>query len=107
MELPIEAIEAIVERALEKQLSQHEIREREMWERAFPRGNLEAHREYHQAKIDASKAEQEFYQSLKMKLAEAGALGALKLVLWLMMVGIGAVLAGKLGFLPTFLGLPK
>ena len=107
MELPIEAIEAIVERALAKQMVIHEEREREMWARAFPEGDPESHRNYHQAKIDAAEAEKEFYQSLKMKLAEAGALGALKLVLWLMMMGIGAVLAGKLGFLPTFLGLPR
>ena len=36
-----------------------------------------------------------------------GALGALKLVLWLLMMGLGAVIAGKLGALSTFLGVPK
>lgn len=105
--LQMEAIEAVVERILIQQIAAHEERERSLWNKAFPYGDLEAHRNYHQAKIDAAEAEKEFYQTLKMKLAEAGALGALKLVLWLLMMGAGAVIAGKFGVLPTFLGVPK
>lgn len=78
-----------------------------MMSRAFPDGDPESHRDYHQAQIDAAVAEKEFYQSLKMKLAEAGALGALKLVLWLLMMGLGAAIAGKFGVLPLFFGGAK
>ena len=109
--IQMEAIEAVVERLMAKLIAQHEVNERAMWDewmtRAFPEGDPESHRTYHQTKIDAATAEKEFYQSLKMKLAEAGALGALKLVLWLLMMGFGAVIAGKLGVLSTFLGVPK
>ena len=109
--IQMEAIEAVVERLMAKLIAQHEVNERAMWDewmtRAFPEGDPESHRTYHQAKITAAKAEQEFYQTLKVKLAEAGALGLLKLVLWLLMMGLGAVIAGKLGALSTFLGVPK
>ena len=103
----MEAIEAVVERIIIQQIAAHEERERTLWNQAFPHGDPESHREYHQAKIDAAEAEKEFYQTLKIKLAEAGALGALKLVLWLLMMGLGAVIAGKFGVLSTFLGVPK
>lgn len=109
--IQMEAIEAVVERLMAKLIAHHEVNERAMWgewmTRAFPEGDPESHRTYHQAKITAAKAEQEFYQTLKVKLAEAGALGLLKLVLWLLMMGLGAVIAGKLGALSTFLGVPK
>ena len=109
--IQMDAIEAVVERLMAKLIAQHEVNERAMWgewmTRAFPEGDPESHRTYHQAKITAAKAEQEFYQTLKVKLAEAGALGLLKLVLWLLMMGLGAVIAGKLGALSTFLGVPK
>ena len=105
--LQMEAIEAVVERILIQQIAAHEGRERKLWNQAFPGGDQEAHRNYHQTKIDAAEAEKEFYQTLKMKLAEAGALGALKLVIWLLMMGLGAVIAGKFGVLPTFLGVLK
>ena len=103
----MDAIELVFERMLRK----HEAREDALWEerlqRLVPNGDFDGHCTYHQTKIDAANAEKEFYQTLKMKLAEAGALGALKLVLWLLMMGLGAVIAGKLGVLSTFLGVPK
>lgn len=105
--LQMEAIESVVERIIIQQIAAHEERERDLWNRAFPHGDLESHRAYHQSKIDAAEAEKEFYQTLKMKLAEAGALGALKLVLWLLMMGLGAVVAGKFGVLPLFFGGSK
>lgn len=109
--VPLEPLEGVVERLMVKILARHEQTERAMWDemmsRAFPDGDPESHRDYHQAKIDAAVAEKEFYQSLKMKLAEAGALGALKLVLWLLMMGLGAAIAGKFGVLPLFFGGAK
>ena len=103
----MEAIEAVVERLMAKLIAQHEVNERAMWDewmtRAFPEGDPESHRTYHQAKINAAKAEQEFYQTLKVKLAEAGALGLLRMIIWLLMMGLGATLAAKFGLLPAFL----
>ena len=105
--IQMEAIEAVVERLMAKLIAQHEVNERAMWEdwmsRAFPGGNPETHREYHQTKINAAKAEQEFYQTLKIKLAEAGALGLLRMIIWLLMMGLGATVAAKFGLLPAFL----
>ena len=103
----MEAIEAVVERLMAKLIAQHEVNERAMWDewmtRAFPGGDPESHRSYHQTKINAAKAEQEFYQTLKIKLAEAGALGLLRMIIWLLMMGLGATLAAKFGLLPAFL----
>lgn len=105
--LQMEAVEAVVERLMAKLIAQHEVNERAMWDewmtRAFPEGDPESHRTYHQAKITAAKAEQEFYQTLKIKLAEAGALGLLRMIIWLLMMGLGATLAAKFGLLPAFL----
>lgn len=105
--LQMEAVEAVVERLMTQLITQHEVNERAMWEdwmsRAFPEGNPDAHRIYHQSKIDAATAEKEFYQTLKVKLAEAGALGLLRMIMWLLMMGLGATLASKFGLLPAFL----
>ena len=105
--IQMEAIEAVVERLMAKLIAQHEVNERAMWDewmtRAFPEGDPESHRSYHQTKINAAKAEQEFYQTLKIKLAEAGALGLLRMIIWLLMMGLGATLAAKFGLLPAFL----
>ena len=105
--IQMEAIEAVVERLMAKLIAQHEVNERAMWDewmtRAFPEGDPESHRAYHQAKITAAKAEQEFYQTLKVKLAEAGVLGLLRMIIWLLMMGLGATLAAKFGLLPAFL----
>ena len=103
----MEAIEAVAERLMAKLIAQHEVNERAMWDewmtRAFPEGDPESHRSYHQTKINAAKAEQEFYQTLKIKLAEAGVLGLLRMIIWLLMMGLGATLAAKFGLLPAFL----
>lgn len=105
--IQMEAIEAVVERLMAKLIAQHEVNERAMWDewmtRAFPGGDPESHRTYHQAKITAAKAEQEFYQTLKVKLAEAGALGLLRMIIWLLAAGFGAIVAAKFGMLPAFL----
>lgn len=101
------AIEAVVEHMMIKMLAQYEENERAMLKevltRSFPGGDPESHREYHQSKIDAAKAEQEFYTTLKYKLAEAGALGVLRTIMWLLIAGFGATVAAKLGVLPAFL----
>lgn len=59
--IQMEAIEAVVERLMAKLIAQHENNERAMWEdwmsRAFPGGNPDAHKVYHQSKIDAATAD--------------------------------------------------
>ena len=105
--IQMEAIEAVVERLMAKLIAQHEVNEWVMWDewmtRSFPEGDPESHRSYHQSKIDAATAEKEFYQTLKVKLAEAGVLGLLRMIIWLLMMGLGATLAAKFGLLPAFL----
>ena len=102
-----EAIEAIVERLMNKVIAEHESRERAMWgetmDKAFPDGDPEAHRDYHQTKIDAAKAEQEFYATLKARLVENGIIGTVRLVSWLLFIGATAMVASRVGQLPAFL----
>ena len=102
-----EAIEAIVERLMNKVIAEHESRERAMWgetmDKAFPGGDPEAHCAYHQTKIDAAKAEQEFYATLKARLVETGIIGTVRLVSWLLFIGVTALVASRVGQLPAFL----
>lgn len=100
--LQMEAIEAIVERLMVKIITAHEVREQEMWSQAFPAGDPEAHRDYHQTKIDAAKAEQEFWSAIKLRVAETGIIGTLRVLIYLVLIGFGAQLAAKLGMLPSF-----
>ena len=102
-----EVIEAIVERLMNKVIAEHETRERAMWgetmDKAFPGGDPEAHCAYHQTKIDAAKAEQEFYATLKARLVETGIIGTVRLVSWLLFIGVTALVASRVGQLPAFL----
>ena len=51
---------------------------------AFPDGDPLPHRQYHQSKIDAAKAEKDFWVAAKMKLVEHGISGLVK-VIWIVM----------------------
>lgn len=105
--IEMKAIEAIVERLMNKVIAEHEARERAVWsetmDKAFPEGDPEAHRDYHQTKIDAAKAEQEFYATLKARLVENGIIGTVRLVSWLLFIGATAMVASRVGQLPAFL----
>lgn len=102
-EKTIEAVEAAFSRALKD----HEERERakvhalinELKVDAFPGGEPTPHKAYHQSKIDAARAEKEFWQAAKLKLVEKG-VGALFHVVWiafgLMILGLGMKLGIKL-----------
>lgn len=99
----IDAVEAAFTRALKD----HEERERanvhtlldELKKDAFPGGEPTPHKAYHQSKIDAARAEKEFWQAAKLKLVEKG-VGALFHVIW---IALGLVVLGlcmKLGIKP-------
>lgn len=103
----MEAIEAIVERLMTRIITEHAKEEKEMLnaalKSAFPEGNAEAHCEYHQSKIDAAKAEELFWTTIKVRLAETGIVGTVKLLGWLTIIGLATVIASRLGFLPAFI----
>lgn len=101
----MDAIELVFERMLRK----HEAREDALWEerlqRLVPNGDFDGHCTYHQTKIDAANAEKEFYQTLKIRVAEVGIIGLLRMIVWLLAIGFGATLAAKFGALPAFLAM--
>lgn len=105
--LEMEAIESIVERLMVRVIEQHEEREKKMLDnlmaKAFPGGDPESHRDYHQSKIDAAKAEQEFWTAIKARLVETGIIGTVRLIMWLLFIGCTAVVASRIGQLPAFL----
>ena len=105
--LEMEAIEAVVEKLMNRVIAEHEAREEAMWEatmkKAFPDGDHEAHKAYHQTKINAAKAEQEFWATLKVRIAETGIVGMLRLLIYLMFLGLTATFAARFGFMQTFL----
>lgn len=84
------------------EFADHEARERrayrELFDQAFPEGDLAGHRAYHEARIEAAKAEEEFWRVAKETLIKKGVTS----LVWL--VGVIASLA-VLG-LAVNLGLP-
>ena len=105
--LHMEAIEAVVERLMNRVIERYEAREESMWDeriaQAFPKGDLEAHRTYHQDLIDAAHAQKQFWLAAQTKLMEKGIDGlfsALKIVLMLAFAG----LAVKVGVALPFIG---
>ena len=105
--MKVEAIEAIVERLMNKVIAEHEARERIMWnetmDKAFPGGDPDAHRDYHQTKIDAAKAEQEFWTTIKARLVETGIIGTVRLICWLLFLGASLAVASRIGQLPALM----
>lgn len=93
-----------------KYLAEHELRDAackaEMmaeFRSAFPDGKPLPHRAYHQSKIDAAKAEQEFWEVAKVEVFKRG-LGGVMHVLW-MIAGLALLgLSVKLGIPIPFIG---
>ena len=88
----LDAIEMVVERAISK----YEKREEEIWEEkskiimnAFPDG-IQNHRNAHQAMIDAAKAQENFWNELKLDLTKKGIWGIITVLVGLAMVGLAA-----------------
>ena len=67
----------------------------ELLEQAFPDGPI-PHREAHKAWMDAKRAEKEFWQALKLDIAQKGVWGLLIILMGLLILGIST----KLGFTP-------
>lgn len=94
---------------VEKLFAEHEQRESEMHRvflSAFPNGDLSGHCDYHQSKIEAAKAEKEFWDTAKKAVITNGVTGAfslLKIVLMLAVLGLFA----KYGIVVPFLEAHK
>lgn len=90
-------------------MAEHEGREAELkndmlikFMSAFPEGDPVPHRDFHQKKIDAAKAEQEFWEAAKVEVFKRG-LGGFFHVIWI--IG-GLALLGlsvKFGFSLPFI----
>lgn len=92
-----------VEAAFDRKLQEHELRERlhtismveqridELEKAAFPDG-ADAHRAAHQSMIDAAKKEAEFWDQLKVGLAQKSIWGILQILLLLAAAGLAAKL---------------
>lgn len=96
-----------VEAVFERMIAKHEAREDANWDarmtRAFPGGDFDAHRAYHQDLIDAAQEQKKFWLAAQTKLLEKGIDGlfaVLKIVLVLALAG----LAVKVGIAVPFLG---
>lgn len=79
------------------ELAAHEAREVEFIAKqidkvmaAFPDRDVEGHCEFHQAKIDAAKAEEKFWSELKFDLAKKGLVGIITVLVGMVVLGFGA-----------------
>lgn len=84
------------------ELQAHEAREHEWFQtvlRAFPDEDVEGHRTYHDNKIKAAKAEEEFWHAAKSEVLKQGIAGAIVVLKWVLILALLG-LAYKLGFGP-------
>lgn len=79
------------------ELAEHEAREREFIAeeisnvmQAFPDDDVDAHHNFHKAKIDAAKAEERFWHELKLDLAKKGLWGIITVLVGMVVLGFGA-----------------
>lgn len=79
------------------ELTDRETREREFIAteiakimQAFPNNDVDGHRDFHQAKIDAAKAEERFWHELKLDLAKKGLWGIITVLAGMVVLGFGA-----------------
>lgn len=61
---------------------------------AFPSGDVIGHCSYHDAKIRAAVAEEEFWKELKLDIAKKGAWGLLLIIVGLIMLGLTVKMGG-------------
>ena len=106
----------ITRHEVEEIIAQHELVEKKNLQdqidvvmRAFPNGDVDGHCNYHNAKIKAAQAEEQFWQSARseaLKHGVAGLFAVLKFVVILTMlgaaykVGLGPAVAKLLGVAP-------
>lgn len=60
--------------------------------KAFPDGDIDGHRKYHEAKIRAAQAEEIFWTDLKLDIAKKGAWGIIIVLVGLFMLGLSVKL---------------
>ena len=92
---------------IEQLFREHEEREREMSEElrkeffnAFPNGDLDGHRQYHEAKIRAAQAEEAFWQAARSEALKQGMAGVFAGIKWVVILALVG-LAYKFGFGPA------
>lgn len=92
---------------IEQLFREHEEREREMTEElrreffgAFPNGDLKGHCAYHNAKIKAAMAEEQFWLSAKSEALKHGISGLFAVLKWLAILALLG-LAYKVGLGPA------
>lgn len=96
-------ISADIKAFVHDELREHELREKEWIEgllRGFPDGDLEGHRLYHEKKIQAAKAEAEFWNVAKSEALKNGISGIFSVLRWVTVLALLG-LAYKLGFGPA------
>jgi len=96
-------ISADIKAFVHDELKEHEARERAWIEslfRAFPDGDLEGHRMYHERKIKAAVAEEEFWKTAKSEALKNGISGIFAALRWVVVLAILG-LAYKYGFGPA------
>jgi hypothetical protein len=90
---------------VEELFALHELREQEMFDKimsAFPNRDIEGHCNYHQSKIEAAKAEKEFWDTAKKSVITNGVNGAFSLVKIILTLAALGLLA-KYGIVLPFL----
>ena len=60
--------------------------------KAFPNGDIDGHRRYHDARIKAAVAEEAFWKDLKLDVAKKGAWGLITIIVGLIILGISTKL---------------
>lgn len=92
-----DGVAAEIKAFVHDELAAHETREGkfiaeqiDMVMQAFPNQDLDGHCDFHQAKIDAAKAEEKFWSELKLDLAKKGLWGIITVLAGMIVLGFGA-----------------
>lgn len=105
-------ISAEIKQFVHDEFEAHEAREkvwRDEFLDAFPNRDIASHRTYHDSKIKAAKAEEEFWQAAKSEALKHGVAGAMAVLKWVFIlaflglaykVGLGPVVTKIFGIAP-------
>ena len=98
-ELRYDTIPKEIKAYIHSEFVEHEAKEKEWVDRlmrAFPEQDLEAHRAYHEQRIKAARAEEEFWKTAKTELLRNGITALMAVIKWaIVLSAVG--LAYKLG----------
>jgi phosphopantetheinyl transferase (holo-ACP synthase) len=96
-------IKQFVHEELAAGFAAHEAQEKEWFQailRAFPNEDIEGHHDYHNLKIKAAKAEEEFWHTAKAVAVQQGVAGIFTVLRWVAVLSLLG-LAYKFGFGPV------